>query len=118
MILHVRTERDPAGVLTAVQREVRAIDSHLDVTDVRTGRKIIDQALFSARMGVGLLGVFGLLALGLASVGLYGILAYSVNRRRHEIGVRMSLGADQSSVLWLVLRQGMTLVVTGIVVGL
>jgi predicted permease len=118
MILHVRTQRDPAGVLTAVQREVRAIDSHLDVTDVRTGRKIIDQALFSARMGVGLLGVFGLLALCLASVGLYGILAYSVNRRRHEIGVRMSLGADRSSVLWLVLRQGMTLVVTGIVVGL
>jgi predicted permease len=118
MILHVRTQRDPAGVLTAVQREVRAIDSHLDVTDVRTGRKIIDQALFSARMGVGLLGVFGLLALCLASVGLYGILAYSVNRRRHEIGVRMSLGADRSSVLWLVLRQGMTLVVSGIVVGL
>jgi ABC-type antimicrobial peptide transport system permease subunit len=69
-------------------------------------------------MGVGLLGVFGLLALGLASVGLYGILAYSVNRRRHEIGVRMSLGADQSSVLRMVLRQGMTLVVTGIAVGL
>jgi predicted permease len=118
MILHVRTERDPAGVLAAVQREVRAIDSHLDVTDVRTGRKIIDQALFSEKMGVGLLGVFGLLALGLASVGLYGILAYSVNRRRHEIGVRMSLGADQLSVLWLVLRQGMTLVATGIGVGL
>ena len=118
MILHVRTERDPAGVLTAVQREVRAIDSHLDVTDVRTGRKIIDQALFSARIGVGLLGVFGLLALGLASVGLYGILAYSVNQRRHEIGVRMSLGADQSRVLWMVLRQGMMLVVTGIIVGL
>jgi predicted permease len=118
MILHVRTERDPAEVLTAVQREVRAIDSHLDVTDVRTGRKLIDQALFSARIGVGLLGIFGLLALGLASVGLYGILAYSVNRRRHEIGVRMSLGADQSSVLWMVLQQGMRLVFTGVIVGL
>ena len=69
-------------------------------------------------MGVGLLGVFGLLALGLASIGLYGIMAYSVARRRREIGVRIALGAAQSSVLRLVLGQGMTLVGTGIAIGL
>jgi ABC-type antimicrobial peptide transport system permease subunit len=67
---------------------------------------------------VTLLGVFGFLALGLASIGLYGIMAYSVTSRRREIGVRMALGAAQSSVLGLVMRQGMTLVGTGIVLGL
>jgi ABC-type antimicrobial peptide transport system permease subunit len=69
-------------------------------------------------MGVGLLGVFGFLALGLASVGLYGIVAYSVNQRRREIGIRMALGAGQGSVLGLILRQGMTLVVSGVGLGL
>jgi ABC-type antimicrobial peptide transport system permease subunit len=65
-----------------------------------------------------LLGVFGLLALGLASVGLYGIMAYSLNQRRREIGVRMALGAGQVSVLRLILRQGMTLVISGVGLGL
>lgn len=69
-------------------------------------------------MGVGLLGVFGFLALGLASIGLYGIMAYSVNQRRREIGIRMALGAGQASVLHLVLRQGMTLVICGVGIGL
>ena len=69
-------------------------------------------------MGVGLLGVFGFLALGLASIGLYGIMAYSVNQRRREIGIRMALGAGQSSVLSLILRQGRTLVISGVGLGL
>ena len=64
-----------------------------------------------------MLSVFGLLALALASVGLYGILAYSVNRRRREFGVRMALGASQRSVLGLVLREGMSLVMTGVAIG-
>ena len=69
-------------------------------------------------MGVGLLGVFGFLALGLASIGLYGIMAYAVDQRRREIGIRMALGAGQSSVLSLILRQGMTLVIGGVGLGL
>ena len=118
MVLYVRTERDPATVIGAVQREIRTGDSQVDVSDVRTGGKLIEQALFSARIGVALLGVFGLLALGFASIGLYGIMAYTVNRRKREIGLRMALGARQASVLGLVLKQGMTLVAIGIVVGL
>jgi ABC-type antimicrobial peptide transport system permease subunit len=74
--------------------------------------------LFQAKMGVALLSVFGLLALGLASIGLYGIMAYSVNQRRREIGLRMALGAAQSSVLRLILKQGMSLVMTGVLIGL
>jgi macrolide transport system ATP-binding/permease protein len=118
MVLYVRTERDPASVLTAVQSQIRNLDPALTVDDVRTGTKVIDQALWGAKMGVGLLGVFGFLALGLASVGLYGIMAYSVNQRRREIGIRMALGAGQVRVWGLILRQGMTLVVSGVALGL
>ena len=78
----------------------------------------MDQALFTAKMGVALLGLFGLLALALASIGLYGIMAYSVNGRKREIGVRMALGATRKSVLWLILKQGMSLVVAGVMIGL
>jgi ABC-type antimicrobial peptide transport system permease subunit len=68
-------------------------------------------------MAVALLSVFGLLALGLANVGLYGLLAYSVNQRKREIGLRMALGASQASVLRLILKQGMSLVMTGALIG-
>lgn len=118
MTLYVRSKGDPAGIVMSVQREVRSVDSKIAVSDIRTGAKIINQVLFTARLGVGLLGVFGLLALVLASVGLYGIMAYSVNRREREIGLRMALGAEQSSVLSLILRQGLTLVGMGIAIGL
>jgi predicted permease len=118
MILYVRTERDPSTTLAAVQDEIRNIDPALPVEDMRTGTKIIDQALWGAKIGVALLGVFGALALGLASVGLYGIMAYSVNQRRREIGVRMALGADEGSVSLLVLRQGMTVVLAGVALGI
>ena len=117
MILYVRTERDPSTVLAAVQGEIRNLDPGLPLEDMRTGTKIIDQALWWSKIGVSLLGVFGLLALALASVGLYGIMAYSVNQRRREIGVRMALGAGQESVSLLVLRQGMAVVLSGVALG-
>jgi ABC-type antimicrobial peptide transport system permease subunit len=88
------------------------------VGDMRTGGQIVDGGLFQAKMGVALLSVFGLLALGLASIGLYGIMAYAVHQRKREIGLRMALGAARSSVLRLVLKQGMSLVLTGLLIGL
>lgn len=118
MILYLRSERDPSTILPSVQEELHSLDPALPVEDIRTGTKIIDQALWWSKIGVGLLGVFGFLALGLASVGLYGIMAYSVNQRRREIGVRMALGAGQGNVSLLVLRQGMTVVGSGVVVGM
>ena len=118
MNLYLRSERDPSTVLASVQEEIHSLDPVLPVEDTRTGTKVIDQALWWSKIGVGLLGVFGFLALGLASVGLYGIMAYSVNQRRREIGVRMALGAGQGNVSLLVLRQGMTVVGTGVVVGM
>jgi putative ABC transport system permease protein len=118
MILYVRSKGDPQQILLPVQREMRAAGPQVVANDIRTGQKIVNDALFSARMGVGLLSAFGLLALGLASIGLYGIMAYSVNQRQREIGVRMALGAARENVLRLVLKQGMSLVLVGVVIGL
>lgn len=118
MVLYVRSERNPEQIISALQGEIRSIDPTLPINDIRTGTKLIEQALWGAKIGVGLLGVFGFLALGLASIGLYGIMAYSVNQRQREIGIRMALGAGHSSVLSLILRQGMTLVISGVGLGL
>jgi putative ABC transport system permease protein len=118
MVLYLRTSRDPSLIFPPVQRTLRSLDPLLPVEDVRTGQTVINQALWSARIGVGLLAVFGFLALSLACIGLYGVMAYSVNQRRHEIGLRMALGAAPRSISRLVLRQGMTLACAGVASGL
>ncbi|HEY3742193.1 MAG TPA: ABC transporter permease [Bryobacteraceae bacterium] len=117
MVLYVRSKGSPGELLAPVEREIRAAGPQVLLFGIRTGSEIIDGGLFQARMGVGLLTVFGLLALGLASIGLYGVLAYSVNQRRREIGVRIALGATRINVLRLVLGEGMTLVMTGVLIG-
>jgi len=117
MTLYVRTKGSPQEILLPVQHEVRAAAPQILAIDIRTGSQIVDGGLFQARVGVGLLSVFGLLALGLASIGLYGILAYSVNQRKREIGLRMALGATRASVLGLILKEGMSLVFTGVLIG-
>ena len=118
MVLYVRSQQDPAAVLASVQRQIGALATNIRISDVRTGAKLIEQVLWGPRVGVALLGVFGSLALVLASVGLYGVMAYSVTRRRKEIGLRMALGASRAAVLRVVLRDGMALVCYGILAGL
>jgi ABC-type antimicrobial peptide transport system permease subunit len=100
-----------------VQREVRAIDAQVPLENAASVDEIIDQSLWMVKIAAGLLAVFGGLALLLASVGLYGLVAYSVNQRRRELGVRMALGAGRGDVLRLVLRDGMSLVLVGIAGG-
>jgi len=116
--LYVRAARDPESVLGEVQREVKALAPKVEISDIRTGARFMDQILWSARIVVSMLGVFGLLALILASVGLYGLLAYLVRGRQREIGVRMALGASRPAILLLVMRQGMVLVCSGVGIGL
>ena len=118
MVLYVRSQGDPSTVLPAVQRQIGELDGNIQINDVRTGAKLIEQVLWGPRVGVALLGVFGSLALTLASVGLYGAMAYSVTRRRREIGLRMALGASRSAVLRIVLGDGMALVCYGVGAGL
>jgi predicted permease len=118
MTLYLRTEGDPASVMTAAQREVRAMDPLVPVINPLTVGEVIDQSLFAPKLAAGLLGVMGVMALALASVGLYGVLAFRVTQRVQEIGLRLALGADRSKVLWMVLKSAMSLVGIGLAVGL
>jgi len=114
----LRTAADPQAILPAVREVVAQVNTNLPLFDVKTESQQIDRLLFQERLVARLSGFFGLLALVLASVGLYGLLSYEVSRRTREIGIRMALGAQAGSVLKLVLRQGIVLVVVGAAVGI
>ena len=116
--LHVRTSRDPDQIVGAVRREIQAIEPNLPLPNVQTMSATIGTSLYPARMGAWLLAVFGGLALLLASVGVYGVLAFSITRRTRELAIRMALGAARRDILRLVLREGMGLALIGTVLGL
>jgi len=113
----VRTATPAAGSVRALEDELRAIDPDLVFLDTGTARELADVRLFPIKAGAWLIGVFGVLALVLASVGLYGVVNYSVSRRFREIGIRKSLGAESGMVVGMVLREGMALVAVGAAIG-
>lgn len=114
----LRTAGSPTAITSAVRSVVSQMDSNLPVFDVHTQTQLIDQLLFRERMIARLSGFFGVLALLLACIGLYGLLSYEVSRRTREIGIRMALGAQQRDVLRLIVAQGIALVIAGAALGI
>jgi predicted permease len=114
----VRTVSQPAAIESAVRSAVKQTATNLPAIQIQTMNEIVDQTLASDRMITELSAVFGALAVVLASIGLYGIMAYAVSRRINEIGIRVALGAQRSSLLWLILRESLLLVSIGVLIGL
>ncbi len=114
----VRTINDPKTAVAAIRQAVREVDPNLPLKDIKTQIEQADETLAMERLFAKLLSLFGLLAQQLAAIGLYGVLAWSVSHRTHEIGIRMALGAGRGRVLRMILRQGMVLTVIGVALGL
>jgi putative ABC transport system permease protein len=118
LVLHVRSHAGLAGLAAALRREVAALDPAVTLFDVRPMAEHMGIPIFLYRLAAILLASFGALALFLTAVGLYGVIAYGVRRRRPEIALRMALGASETDVVRMVVRQGMRLTFIGVVLGL
>jgi predicted permease len=114
----VRTTGDPAAAIASVRSVMREIDPNLPILSVKTQVEQADEALRMERLFAKLVTLFALVAQQLAAIGLFGVLAYMVSQRTHEIGIRMALGASRANVLKMIVQQGMVLVVLGVALGL
>jgi predicted permease len=114
----VKTKRDPAALIAAVQREVLAIDPNQAISNVTTMQALVDRALARSRFNSTILGVLAVCALALAAIGIYGLLSYSVAQRRNEIGIRLALGATPGRIVALVAAGGFRMAAAGAGVGI
>ena len=118
MNLLVRTDVSPESVAAVVQKQISAVDVDQPVTSIQTVDELMNSSRAQPRFTMLLLAVFSLAALALAVIGIYGVLAYSVAQRRHEMAIRLALGAERRDILRLVVRQGLVLAIAGVAVGL
>jgi putative ABC transport system permease protein len=118
MTLVVRTSGDPLSLVPVIRNELTAIDRDQPLYNVRTMEQVLAASIARQRFNMLLIAVFACVGLVLASVGIYGVISYSVTQRTHEIGIRMALGAQARDILRMVVRQGMLLVIIGVAVGL
>jgi ABC-type antimicrobial peptide transport system permease subunit len=118
MAVVIRTAADPAAAMPAVREAVRQVDANVPLMDMSTQTDQIERRFQQERVFAQAYTLFGGLALLVAAIGLFGLMSYSVTRRTTEIGIRMALGAQQQTVLQMVMRESLILVVIGVVVGL
>jgi predicted permease len=117
-VMHVRALGEAGTTLSAIRDAVRGVDANLPLFDARTLNEHMKTAVFAQRMAANMLGAMGVLALVLAAVGLYGVIAYAVGQRTQELGIRLALGAAPGDLLRMVVRQGLTLTAIGLAIGL
>jgi putative ABC transport system permease protein len=117
MTLVVRGSGAPSSYTASLRDAVRSVDPGIPLAEVHTMNELVSQSLGRTRLSTTLFSLFGALGLLLAAVGIYGVMSYTVQRRRHEIGVRIALGASGGDVVRMVVRRGAQLVVIGLVIG-
>jgi len=117
LVLAVRTRLEPEAVTAAVRHALMAVDKDQPLYQIQTMQHVVDDSVAGRRFQMSLLALFAAIALGLAAIGIYGLMSYSVSQRTHEIGIRMALGAKREEVLRLVVGQGMVLAMIGVVLG-
>jgi putative ABC transport system permease protein len=118
LVLTVRADGDPAPLAEPVKAALRAVSPHVPVRRVDRLDEVVSRSIVEPRIYTFLLGTFAALSVALAAIGLYGLIAYGVTQRTHELGVRVALGASASEIIGLVMSQGMRLALVGAVLGL
>jgi len=118
MFLVVRSSSDPYQLVPSINKEIQSLDPEIPAFEIKSMTERVSESLARRRFSTFLLGVFAVVALLLAVIGIYGVIAYSVTQRTQEIGIRMALGAEPSTILRMILRQSLVLVVAGIAIGL